>query len=261
MQPTDNIVLDRRELRDIIDLSLWAGQLLLHEGAPAQTVEETVHRIGTGLGCDWMDVVVMTGAVIITTSSGEEFRTKARRVVSLGVNMQVIDEISNLSRRIWSEGLDRFTVRRELRRISDAPRNYSRFVTVIMVGLACAAFSRLFSGDLPTFGVTFIASSAAMFVRQELAYRYFNGLLIVVATAFVAGLIASAAVWVSPTPENALASAVLLLVPGVPLINAAEDLIEGHYMTGVIRGIMGAVISLALALGLLLAMRLTGVGL
>jgi len=39
-------------LRDIIDLSLWTGQMLMQHGASSERVEESVHRLGTGLGCD-----------------------------------------------------------------------------------------------------------------------------------------------------------------------------------------------------------------
>jgi Uncharacterized conserved protein len=82
--------LEREELRDVIDLSLWAGQLLLQHGAEAERVEETVHRLGTALGCDWLDVLVSPNAIIATTSSGPEFRTKVRRVVGMRVDMTVV---------------------------------------------------------------------------------------------------------------------------------------------------------------------------
>src|SRR5690606_40700086 len=68
-------------LRDIIDLSLWAGQLLLQHGADTQMVEETIHRLGTALGCNWLDILVSPNALVITAHSGIEFRTKVRRVV------------------------------------------------------------------------------------------------------------------------------------------------------------------------------------
>ncbi|MCA9956183.1 MAG: threonine/serine exporter family protein, partial [Anaerolineales bacterium] len=47
----------------------------------------------------------------------------------------------------------------------------------------------------------------------------------------------------------------------VPLINSAQDLIRGHMVTGIARGVTGLLISLAIALGLLLALSLTGVSL
>ena len=85
------------ELRDVIDLSLWAGQMLLQHGASSQRVEETIHHLGTGLGCDWMDILISPNAIIVTTSSGQEFRTKLQRVVRLGVNMWVVTAVTDLS--------------------------------------------------------------------------------------------------------------------------------------------------------------------
>ncbi len=253
--------LEREALRDVIDLALWAGQLLLQNGAESERVEETIHRIGTGLGCDWMDILISPNALVVTTISGEEFRTKIRRVVRYGVNMSVLTAINDLSRRVEHGEIDRAAMRRELRRISDTPPHYNRWLVIGLVGLACAAFSRLFNGDWAVFGVTLIASSFAMLVRQELQRRYFNSFVIVAITALVAGLLAgmAARLQLSPQPQTALAASVLLLVPGVPLINAAEDIIKGHVVTGLVRGINGFVISLVIALGLLLAMRILGI--
>lgn len=248
-------------LTDVIDLSLWAGQLLLQYGAESSRVEETVHHIGTGLGCDWMDILISPNAIIATTSSGTEFRTKIRRVTRLEVNFAIVDAVNDLSYRIDRGELDRFQLREELRRISDMPRAYNRWLVVGMVGLACGAFSQLFGGDAPVFAVTVLAASTAMFIRQELTRHYFNLVLVVMTTAFVAGILAGFAtvLEMSTRPGLALAAAVLLLVPGVPLINAAEDLIQGHIVAGVARGITGAIISFSIAVGLGLAMYLMGV--
>lgn len=260
-QPLEKPPLEREALRDVIDLALWAGQLLLQHGAETERVEETVHRLGTALGAQWLDILVSPNAVIVTTSSGEEFRTKVRRVVTLGVNLSMIAEVNDMSHRVEAGELDRFAMRSELTRIGMMPPLYNRWLVVGLVGLACAAFSRLVGGDGAVFSVTLVASSAATFVRQEMMRRSFNPLMVVIVTAFVAGLLASAAtvLRLSAQPQIALASAVLLLVPGVHLINSAEDLIKGHMVTGIVRGVTGALISLCIALGLLLAMRLMGV--
>ncbi len=253
--------LDRETLRDVIDLALWAGQLLLQHGADTERVEETVHWIGTSLGATWMDILVSPNALIVTTISGQEFRTKVRRVVSMGANLNIVCEINELSRRIASHELDRFEVRKELVRISSQRSFYNRWLVVAVVGLACAAFSRLFGGDYAVVAITFVASAVAMYVRQILNSHYFNSFLVVVVTAFVAAAIASlASVFrLSPEPQHALAASVLLLVPGVHLINAVQDMIRGHMVIGLVRGFTGAVVSLCIALGMLLAMQLLGV--
>lgn len=254
--------LDRAALTDIVDLALWAGQLLIENGAESRRVEETVRILGMGLGCDWGSVLVSHNAIMTTHISGGEFRTKIRQVTQGGVNMSVIEAISHLIHRIEEGQYDRLKVRAELERISQMPRPYSRLVTVLAVGLACAAFSRLFGGNWLIFAVTWISASVAMFVRQELARWYFNPLLAVIITAFVAGGLGGLFNRVfrfDHLAEPVLAASVLLLVPGVPFINSVEDLIKGYTVIGLARGATAGLIILAIALGLLLAMQLTGV--
>lgn len=255
-------LLTYEDLGDIIDLTLWAGQLLLQHGAETQRIEETVHRLGTGMGCNWMDIMVSSNTIVVTAISGHQFRTKLRRVPALTINMAVIDAVNTMSRRVSARELDWLQVRAELQRISTMPLRYNRWLVVTMIALSCAAFSRLAGGDWAVFGVTFVAASTAMVVRQELTRRYFNALMIVTITAFIAALIVCSAtlLGLNANPELAMAASVLLLVPGVPLINAVEDLIKGHLVTGMAQSMTGILVSACIALGLLLAIWLTGVG-
>lgn len=253
--------MDYETLREVITLALWAGQMLLQHGADARRVEETVHRLGTGLGCDWMDILVSPNAIVASTVNNHEFRTKVRRVPYLGVNMEIIAQVSDLSFRVTQGDLDRFILREELMRIDRLRPNYNRWIVILTVGLSCGAFSRLFGGDWAVFLITTLSAGLGMFVRQELQSRYFNPLLVTIATSFAACLLASSAaiLQLSDQPSIALAASVLLLVPGTPLINAAKDLIQGHVVVGIARGITGVLISLAIALGLSLAIWITGV--
>jgi uncharacterized membrane protein YjjP (DUF1212 family) len=253
--------LSHEELTDIIDLCLWSGQMLLQFGANSFRVEDSVHRIGTGLGCDWLDIIVRTESITVTASSGGEFRTKTRRVVGVGVNMARMTAINSLSREIERGEVDRFEARQKLQQISTMSGNYNRWVVVIMVGLACGAFSQLFGGDWQILLVTFLAASAAMFVRQEMHKQQFNPFIITTVCAAVAGLIASVSglLHFGTAPEAAMTASVLLLVPGVPLINATHDFLRGYMSNGITRGVLGLIISMCIALGLVIAILLTGV--
>lgn len=254
-------VMEREELRDVISLALWAGQMLLQWGADSARVEETIHRIGTGLGCDWLDIVVTVDAIIATTINNHEFRTKVRRAPFRGVNMARIVAINNASYQIQKGQLDRFALRQTLRQIDQEAPIYNRWLVIVGVAVACGAFSDLFGGDIQACLATVFAAGVATFSRQELAKRFYNPLLIVIVVAAVAGGLASTAARLlgSETVSTAIAASVLLLVPGVPLINAAEDFINGYSQNGVVRAVYGGIISLAIALGLAIVIWLTGV--
>lgn len=254
--------LDHTVLADVVDLALWAGQLLMQHNAESKRVETTVYEIGTALGCDVLDVLVSANALVVTISSGSEFRTRTRRVIDQGVNMTMVSALSHLRHRVVRGELDRLQVRRELERIASTPRHYNRWLVMLMVGLSCAAFCRLFGGEWLVCAVAWVSASVGMLVRQEMNHRAFNVLLTVTAAALVSGVLASSAIWLQlgTQPELARAAAVLFLVPGVPMINMLEDIIKGHQVVGAARGITAALISLSIALGLILAIGLSSTG-
>ena len=100
--------LEREALRDVIDLALWAGQMLLQHGAEFGPYRRNCSPFGNRTRRqDWMDILVSPNAIAATTVSGAEFRTKIRRVVAIGVNMRIIAEINHLTRRVSDGELDR----------------------------------------------------------------------------------------------------------------------------------------------------------
>ena len=179
-------------------------------------------------------------------------------MVNIGANLRVVAEVSVLVQRVLSGELDRHQLRRELEQVSQFQSGYGRWTVALMVGAACAAFSALFGGDAIIFGITFLAATLAMLLRQELQKRHLNPFLTVVLTAFLATGIACLAplLHIGNQPRLALISAVLLLVPGIPLINSVQDLLKGHIVIGIARGVTGGVVAACIALGLLLAIRL-----
>ena len=110
--------------------------------------------------------------------------------------------------------------------------------------------------------MTWLSASTGMWLRQQMHRLSFNPFLIVMVTAFIASLIASSAIklFAAGMPDIALAASVLLLVPGAPLINAVEDLINGHTLTGIARGIVGWIIALSIAVGITFALWITNGG-
>ena len=64
---------------------------------------------------------------------------------------------------------------------------------------------------------------------------------------------------IGASPEKALATAVLYLVPGVPLINCTIDLIEGYIPTSTARGVNGGFVLLCIAVGMSMSILLLGI--
>lgn len=253
-------VLDWAELTDVIDLCLWIGELMLEHGASAPRVEQTVERVGQALGVDHLDILVSPNVLMATTTEGKDFRTKARRIGELRVDLARLVAVSALAREVCAGRCDRASLRLRLGELEKRGPLYPRCLSALAAGSACAAFCKLFGGDWRAFSVVLAGATAGTLVRQRLAARKVPHVLNVVATAFVAGALAALGgrFLATQTPEHAMASVVLMLIPGVALMNAFEELVRGYTTMAVARGAQGVLVSFAIALGLLLAMRAVG---
>lgn len=245
--------------RELTRLVSHAGQMLLQHGAESRLVSDICCRFGKALGLDSVEVSLSASSMVISTITDNHCLTTVRRCPDRGINMQVITDIQRILIMAEKGLLDRHDVTRRLEKIS--PVRYNRWLVAVMVGISCACFSRLSGGDHAVFGITFIASFVGMLVRQEFAHRQFNPLLNFGLTAFVTTLISSigALYQVGNQPYLAMASSVLMLVPGFPLINAVSDMVKGYVNMGIARWMMASLLTLATSLGIIGAMNITGV--
>ena len=243
-------------LSRMVDLLVRAGSLLLQHGADAGRVEASLKRMERGLGIDRIDAVVMSKTILLTATRADAHHTRVARVPIVGVNLNILSEVEQLLGRFQQGQVTPAQLAPELERIAILPHHYSRGVIVAASGLACAAFCRLFGGDWAALAITGVAAAVAARVRIELNQREVNYFLVALLTALVASLLASGALWFSDTPQSALTASVLLLVPGVPLINAGVDILRGYISAGLARATTSLVVFLGIALGLGIVIRL-----
>ncbi|MGF1681996.1 threonine/serine ThrE exporter family protein [Photobacterium minamisatsumaniensis] len=258
MQAEDNPLPELIQ-REISRLSVLAGQRLLQHGAESTLVMDVARRLGLALGAESVEVSLSASSMVLTTLSHGRCITTTRRCQDRGINMQVVTEIQRVCIMAERGMLDIDGVHQRLEKIK--PLRYNRYLVIFMIGLSCASFSRLAGGDWPVFLLTFFASSIGMFVRQEIAHRHFNPLLNFGITAFVTTLIAGLGqvYQIGETPFLAMASSVLMLVPGFPLINAISDMVKGFVNMGIARWTMATLLTLATSMGIVGAMNILGV--
>ena len=245
--------------RSVSRLIAQAGQMLLAHGAESTLVGDITRRIGLASGMDEVDVSLSASSLVVTAVYQEHCITTARRSPDRGINMRVITQIQRICIMLERGIIDHALAQHKLERIS--PERYNRWLVVGMIGLSCAAFSRLAGGDWVVFAMTFIASSIGMIVRQEIGHRHFNPLMNFAATAFVTTVVSAQAViyGLGNSPFLVMASSVLMLVPGFPLINAVADMLKGYINMGIARFVMASLLTLATCLGIVAAMSLVGV--
>ncbi|ARV26884.1 membrane protein [Vibrio anguillarum] len=233
--------------------------MLLAHGAESTLVGDIMRRMGAACGMSEVEVSLSASSLVLTTVYDGHCITTARRCPDRGINMRVVTQVQRICIMMEKGILDYSLAQKKLNQIS--PERYNRWLVVVMIGLSCAAFARLAGGDWTVFTMTFIASAAGMIVRQEIGHRQFNPLVNFTVTSFVTSIISAQAIiyQLGNKPTIVMASSVLMLVPGFPLINAVADMLKGYINMGIARFVMASLLTLATSLGIVAAMSVTGV--
>lgn len=246
----------KEEMREMGAVLLEIGALLMSSGASSNRVRVTVDRIAEAFGFQ-AEMLVTNRALMLTLSDPEnnEYVSRVKRTSPHGVNFMLVSGISRMSWKVVEQKWTLEQIRTDLKRLTSIP-HYPRWVVLSLVALAGAAFCRLFGGNALELVVTFVATFAGLFIRQEAHHRGYNPYMCVFFASLTASLLSGGAVksGIIPTLDHAFATSVLFLIPGVPLINSFTDIIDGNILNGMVRGVNGLIIVFSIALGLLGAM-------
>lgn len=241
---------NKQELTEILDFITEYATYLLGSGVHTSRVIRNSQRIGVSQGVD-IQLSSFQKSIIITAHD-EHSREAITRVVAIPALPISFERNSDLSALSWDaldERLPLDEIRRRYEKLIAKPRIDPIFV-LITVGLANASFCRLFGGDWTAMGIVFTSTLVGFSARQQMQARGVNHFLVFIISAFLASLCASSALFFDCTAETALATSVLFLVPGVPLINGVIDIVDGHILIGVSRLINAMLLIVCIAIGL-----------
>lgn len=249
-------------IEDIAMVSMEFGKLLMECGAASAIVDEYVTRVATALGAESVDLRIGYASLAITVRVGGSGMARMRRVGAIGVNQRLDQAVRQCARRVESGELNLATAAGELKRVvRETPRHPGWFID-IAVGLACASFGRLLGVDWPAFGFVFAAATIGQFIRRKLIARQVNVFIAATLISFVASVLSGIGSRLagSATVDTAMTAAVLLLVPGVPSLNAQYDILNGRPTLGSARAVWVAVILIFLTIGVWLGQMALGEG-
>ena len=248
-------------VRELSNFLLDLSRTLMGAGAHTSRVVRNVTRIAESFGYK-VDMTIFQMHITMTIRHAKDDtvrRTSVGKIGAAAFNFNTISQISTLS---WEAHDDHLSFRELLERykqIIHEPR-LSRWWVLGLVTAANACFCRLFGGDVYAMGIVAVATLIGFFIRQEMSARYINHMAIFLVCSFIASLIAATGFWfhLSSTPETALGTSVLFLIPGVPLINSIFDLLEGHVLVGISRAVNALILIVCIALGLSATMLILG---
>ena len=245
-------------LSDVAHLSLSIGRLFMEFGESARIVHEEIFALAHCLGCDSAEVYCQHAAIIVTLRRGEEFCVQMGKVGEHGVNLRGSEAVSDIIRRVSQGDLEYSDALTELDNLPHTTSSYPVWLVCLCTGLACSAFGRLLGADWLSFFPVLVASGVGQWIRRAMLVRKKNPFIITGIVSFVSAFLAGAGARLSGSShlEIATVSAVLLLVPGVAVLNIQTDVIEGKPNLSAARGLRVIYILLFMTLGLVAAQAL-----
>ena len=242
----------------LADYSSW----LLGCGATCIRLETNVKRIAATYGYD-VELTTMPRHINITVARAgtDDVFTSMTAVRHTAINFDMNTRLSNLSWRISDHNLRLDEARRMFNSIV-RPCPSNEWALTLIVSLANASFCRLFGGDTMAMAVVFIATFVGFMLKQTLIKWGVDLRLTVIFCAFISSILCASGLLfgLGSTPRIALATSVLYLVPGIPLINSFCDLLYRHYICAFSRFLDAMVLTCCLSIGLCAGMMIMNVG-
>ncbi len=251
--------LSHEEQQRITRLCVDCGLLLMQYGAESTVVVDLTKRLGIAMGLTGVECALSFNAITLTTLYNGHCITTARNTMHQGINVSILVQIGHIVTSAERRRRDEHSVNLvQIQLKSIKKDSHPEWLVSLAVGVSCASFAYLNGGTLAISAVTFVASFIAMGLRLYLARHHFNPFISVIATAFIATLLGASAYFLKlgDNADIAVASSVLLLVPGFPLINALSDVLKGYINMGVGRWMWASMLTLSACVGIVMALTL-----
>ncbi len=233
-------------------------------GATCIRIEKNLGRIAAAYGVR-AECVIMPRHIRLYVATANEPYAGVTLMAPVGpahIDFDRNTRLSALSWEIADRGLCLDAARERFAAILQPAPRRSDLLLSLAVAAANASFCALFGGDMAAMTIVGIATAAGFGLKQWLLKRGVDVRVTFMLCAFVSAVLATADFLfsVGSTPDVALATAVLYLVPGIPFINSFSDLIYRHYVCALSRLVDAAVLTCCLSAGLCAAMLAMQVG-
>ena len=237
---------------------------MLSIGTYTARIERCVRRIADAYDYEASLMIFVRHFIISVMDPADNSirRTYVKTGAAAQISFDLISELSALSWEIYDEKIPLARARASFAEIL-ASQKKSFAKTLVLLSIANAAFCELFGGDSGAMALVFAATAFGICVRYLLSKLKINLKIQYIAVSFAVSFIVSlgARYGLSATPDVAVGSSILFLIPGVWLINSVFDILNENMLVGISRGLNTGLLIICIAIGLFLTLSISNLGL
>lgn len=249
----------RMDYNLLVDMAVMAGEIMLCSGAETYRVEDTMYHILKNAEVEKVEtLVLMTGIMVTLNDKDMEAITVIKRVRSRGTNLDKIMQVNAISRRFCGGELTLSEAYDTLQKLESRVHSMMWY-NLATIGVA-VGFAMFFGGRMIDVAATFAVGAVLAFIMMVGKKAGINMVILDILSS--AGIGFSAIVmkhlFAQVNMDILIISAIMPLVPGVAITNAIRDTLQGDYITGAGRVLEAFLKAAAIALGVGIAIALSG---
>ncbi|MBR7122618.1 MAG: threonine/serine exporter family protein [Oscillospiraceae bacterium] len=244
----------------ILDATIELGYHLAINGAETYRVEESINRIMASYKIA-AEVFAIPNCLIVTIvpPDGSPI-TRMRRIGHHGNDLDAVEQLSNLSRKICAETPDPEIVITLLQQTVQNQKRYPLMLYLLGNFFVASGFSLIFGSSYADSIWAGVCGIVVGLISKLMDRWHTNPFFKTISASFVMALLVyfSRYINISGNSDTIIIGALMLLVPGLLFTNAMRDIIYGDTNSGVNRIVQVFLTAAALALGTGAAYTLSG---
>ena len=247
------------DAKQVLEIALSAGQILLSNGAEAYRVEETIESICSSydLNCECLSTA--KGVFVTVADENNEKVTSLKKVKTKCVDLYRIELVNSFSRSLIDNPVPYEEAKKILKGIQKAPY-FSFPVRIFAASMTSFTYALFFNGTIYDAVISAIISMCIYYMMDKVSHVGFFQFFEFFFSGFIIGSMSLIAEKIFPVLDkgNVITGAIMILIPGVALTNGLKDIIYNDFMSGMVKFgesmltiiAIGAGIGTALSLGM-----------
>lgn len=222
------------EAKQVLEIALSAGQILISNGAESYRVEETIERICNSYNLECECMSTPKGVFVSVIDEDNEKITSLKKVSKKRVDLYRIELINSFSRDLQNKAITYEEALSTIDKIQQAP--YFTFrVRLLAACMTSFIYAVFFGGTIYDAFIAAIISMGIYCMLEKVSHVGFFQFFEFFFSGFIIGTVSIIAHKFFPlvNTEHVITGAIMILIPGVALTNGLKDILYDDFMSGI----------------------------
>lgn len=246
------------EAKQVLEIALSAGQMLISNGAEAYRVEETIENICNSYNLECECLVTAKGVFVSILDGDNGKVTSLKKIRTSRVDLYRIELINSFSRNIRNNLISYDEARKILKDIESAPY-FTLPVRLFAASMTSFIYTLFFNGTIYDAMISATISLGIYYILEKISrvgffpffQFFFSGLIIGGVSLITESLLPVT------SKGNVITGAIMILLPGVALTNGIKDIIYDNFVSGLVKFGEAMLIITAIGAGIATALSLS----